>query len=515
MTVMKRAQEILVSRFGMDSFRKGQASVLESVLSRHDTMAVMPTGGGKSLCYQLPALYFDGLVIVVSPLIALMKDQVRGLHELGLRAGAIHSGQSTEDKKRVFRELREKGPYVLYLSPERVQTPGFADWLASQEVVLFAIDEAHCVSQWGHDFRKEYAKLSLLREMKPDTPVLALTATATPRVLADIEKQMRMKTRDRHVYGFYRPNLFYQIEICPDDNYRLAMLLKAIDRTPDGRVLVYSGTRQNCEDLASLLSTRFERVGFYHAGMSADERRNIQEQIDSGILRIVVATNAFGMGIDYPDVRLVAHMQTPANIESLYQEMGRAGRDGRISRCLLMYSKKDRGLHSFFINRSDAAASVISQRWRALEAITQFIESKECRHSGILTYFRDSERIDTCGHCDSCAPQSEWVIPRPEIAIVSPVAKTKLRKAKSAATQTTSIDSPEAEARALVLRDWRKRFAKERDIPAFIVFSDRTLRDLANKNPSSLTALENIYGLGPAKIELFGTEVLRELGNLV
>ncbi len=288
------------------------------------------------------------------------------------------------------------------------------------------------------------------------------------------------------------------------------MLLNAIDATPGGRILIYSGTRQSCEDLAAILAQKYDRVGFYHAGMTADERKATQERMDKGELRIVVATNAFGMGIDYPDVRLVAHMQSPANIESLYQEMGRAGRDGETSRCLLLYAKKDRGLHSFFINQSNAPQTVISQRWRALEAITQYIESAECRHGGILTYFRDHDRIDACGHCDICAPHSPWVVARPEI--LSKRAKTKLRKA--ARSQPAPIDSPDAEARALVLRDWRKRFSKERDIPAFIVFSDRTLRDLANKNPRTLTDLETIYGLGPAKIELFGQEILRELGGL-
>jgi ATP-dependent DNA helicase RecQ len=216
------------------------------------------------------------------------------------------------------------------------------------------------------------------------------------------------------------------------------------------------------------------------------------------------------MGIDYPDVRLVAHMQAPANIESLYQEMGRAGRDGLMSRCLLLYAKKDKGLHSFFINQSNAPEAVISQKWRSLDAIIQYIESSECRHGGILTYFRDHDRIEACGHCDICAPHSEWVVLRPES--LSKRAQTKLRKASK--QQPGSIESPDAEARALVLRDWRKRFSRERDIPAFIVFSDRTLRDLANKNPKSLTELESIYGLGPAKIELFGSEVLRELGNI-
>ncbi|HMN68057.1 MAG TPA: RecQ family ATP-dependent DNA helicase, partial [Bdellovibrionales bacterium] len=191
---------ILSSNFGLREFRKGQVSVLDSVLKREDTLAVMPTGGGKSLCYQLPSLFFNGLVIVVSPLIALMKDQVRQLKALGLRAGCIHSGQSAEDKRDTFRDLRAPGPYLLYLSPERVQTEGFIDWLKNQKVVLFAIDEAHCVSQWGHDFREDYAKLGVLRALKPEVPILALTATATPRVLGDIEKQLGVSKAVRHVH---------------------------------------------------------------------------------------------------------------------------------------------------------------------------------------------------------------------------------------------------------------------------------------------------------------------------
>ncbi|HMN68058.1 MAG TPA: HRDC domain-containing protein, partial [Bdellovibrionales bacterium] len=261
--------------------------------------------------------------------------------------------------------------------------------------------------------------------------------------------------------------------------------------------------------LANLLSGHFERVGFYHAGLSPQERKEIQEKLDCGELRIMVATNAFGMGIDYPDVRLVVHVQTPANIESLYQEMGRAGRDGQMAHCLLLYAKKDRGLHSYFIQQSKAPGAVINQRWRALEAITQFIESAECRHAGILTYFRDEDRIESCGHCDICKPDSPWVVPKPS----QPARAHKKTRRKSAAPAPASIDSPEAEARALILREWRKRFAKERDVPAFIVFSDRTLRDLANKNPASLDELGDIYGLGPSKIELFGRELLRELGR--
>ena len=501
-------QQTLQNRFGLSEFRKGQLAIIESVLTRKDTLAVMPTGGGKSLCYQLPAVHFNGLVIVISPLIALMKDQTRFLKSAGLPAGCLHSGQSTDEKREVFRELNRGGAFILYLSPERAQTPNFAEWLKGRDVVLFAIDEAHCVSQWGHDFREDYGKLSLLREVKPEVPILALTATATPRVLNDIEKQLRVNKPSRHVYGFYRPNLYYQVEVCADDGVKFAMLQEAIRKNPEGRILIYSGTRQGCEDLAQALSESFDHVGYYHAGMGNEERKKVQERLDRGELRIVVATNAFGMGIDYPNVRLVVHVQMPANIESLYQEMGRAGRDGKRSTCLVLYSKKDRGLHSFFITSSKAPSQVINQKWRSLEAITQFVESAECRHAGILTYFRDADRIEACGHCDICMPGDGSKITRPVEALrAAPKPKRRNREAPQ------ELNDSEAESRALVLRDWRKRFAKERDVPAFIIFSDKTLRDLASRNPRSLIELEKVYGLGPAKIQLFGAEVLRELGQ--
>ena len=448
---------------------------------------------------------------MISPLIALMKDQVRLLRAQGLPAGCLHSGQSNDEKREVFRELNKGGSFILYLSPERAQTGNFAEWLKSQNVVLFAIDEAHCVSQWGHDFREDYGKLALLREVKPGVPILALTATATPRVLTDIEKQLRIQKPERHVYGFYRPNLYYQVEICADDGVKLNLLKEAIRKNPEGRILVYSGTRNGCEELASALSESFDRVGYYHAGLGAQERKKTQEKLDREEIRIMVATNAFGMGIDYPDVRLVVHVQMPANIESLYQEMGRAGRDGKPSLCLLLYSKKDRGLHSYFITSAKAEPSIINQRWRSLEAITQFVESAECRHEGILTYFRDTDRIDHCGHCDICAPASVMKIAKPNEQNRAAV-KPRVRK-KPSRELAQQIESPEAEARALILRDWRKRFAKERDVPAFIIFSDKTLRDLASRNPRSLAELEKVYGLGPAKIELFGGDLLRELGQ--
>jgi ATP-dependent DNA helicase RecQ len=500
--------ETLKNKFNLHDFRKGQRGIIESILSGRDTMAVMPTGGGKSLCYQLPAYQLNKLVIVISPLIALMKDQVRSLRALGLRAGCLYSGQSMDEKRQYFGEIRQGGAYLLYLSPERVQKEGFAGWLKAQDVGLFAIDESHCVSQWGPDFRPDYHKLHLLRDLKPSVPTLALTATATPQVLEDIILSLKLRTPDRHVHGFYRKNLFYQVMVCETDDQRVEVIKTAVRRTPEGRVLIYCGTRTRTEELAQELSRSFDHVGFYHAGMSTLERTDAQEKLERGEYRILCATNAFGMGIDYPNVRLVAHFQMPANIESFYQEMGRAGRDGLPSKCLLLYSKRDRGLQSFFITQSKAEPRVIQSKWRALDAMVQFAEGGECRHAGILTYFRDSERIKRCGHCDICSPMSSDLVPN------EPIRKTlttKVKKKKPLDDRSEKFEGPDAELRGEVLREWRKRYADENDIPAFMVFSNRTLIDLSNRNPQTLDQIRNVYGFGDAKTTAIGDRLLAEL----
>jgi len=528
----QRLVDTLRSKFQLLDFRKGQLPILDSLFTIRDTMAVMPTGGGKSLCYQLPCLVHNRLVIVISPLIALMQDQVRQLKASGLPAGCLFSGQSDDEKRDVFAQIRNGGAYLLYLSPERVQKPGFATWIKTQDVALFAVDEAHCVSQWGPDFRQDYGKLNLLRVLKPDVPILALTATATPQVLNDIVRSLDLKDPARHVYGFYRPNLFYQVMICANDEEKIEIIKSAVRRSPEGRVLIYCGTRQATEDLSGELATLFEKVGYYHAGLSSEKRTEVQTQMTRGELRILCATNAFGMGIDYPDVRLVAHFQMPANIESFYQEMGRAGRDGKMSRCLLLYSKRDRSLQSFFIQQSKAEARVISSKWRALDAMTLFAEGGECRHAGILTYFRDTERITRCGHCDICVPLSDWVVPRVEIKASTTSIKGKIRKAKTdsqtdaknsdssrrssrksakGSDRSETLEGPAAELRSEVLREWRRRYAAENDIAAFIVFSNRTLIDLANKNPKSPFELQRVYGFGDHKVETIGHLVLEEL----
>ena len=300
---------LLKEKFGYDSFRRGQLDILMSVLSGRDTLAVMPTGGGKSLCYQIPALYREGIVIVISPLISLMKDQVESLRRLGVSVGSLHSGQEMDDKREIFAELARAKHFVLYVSPERVQKPGFAEWVKRQKISLFAIDEAHCVSSWGPEFRQDYHRLNLLRQIRPEVPILALTATATPMVLRDIATQLKLQDPARHVYGFYRPNLYSQVEICENEDAKIRILREALRRTPEGRIIIYTGTRKQADQLASELSDEFPSIAAYHAGMIAEKRTQVQQAYEEGKTRILAATNAFGMGIDHPDVRLVVHFR--------------------------------------------------------------------------------------------------------------------------------------------------------------------------------------------------------------
>jgi ATP-dependent DNA helicase RecQ len=435
-----------------------------------------------------------------------MNDQVASLTKLGVPAGCLHSGQTPDQKREVFRRLNKGGGFVLYVSPERTQIEGFQAWLQKFKIGLIAVDESHCVSQWGHDFRADYAQLHTLKDARPEVPMLALTASATPFVLNDIAKQLRLRSPARHVHGFYRPNLFYQVETCANDEEKMRLLRQSLRQNSVGRILIYCGTRRATEELAENLEREFPGTSYYHAGMSSKDRTEVQERFASGALRILTATNAFGMGIDHPDVRLVVHYQMPANIDSLYQEMGRAGRDGQPSTCLLLYAKKDKGLQSFFIQNSKAPERILSSRWRSLDNLVAYAEGGECRHAEILTYYQDSQRLKQCGHCDVCDPSSPRAIQKPP-STPTPERQVKRRKSEKSSPDVLLLDAEQTRIFE-ILRLWRKEKAQELDVPAFVVFSDRTLRHLAQLQPKQTSELHQIYGMGPAKIERFGAELL-------
>jgi len=529
----------LKAQFKLENFRAGQSEIITSILQKKDVLAVLPTGGGKSLCFQFPAAHLQELVVVVSPLIALMRDQVLTLERMGIPAGAIHSGQDETEKRGVFDRMRKGGPFILYLSPERVQKEAFQRWVQNKKIALFAIDEAHCVSQWGHDFREDYSKVGILKKLRPDVPTLALTASATPAVLVDIAKQLQLRDPEQKVYGFYRPNLYYQVEYCQDEEIKNKLLRQALNQTPQGRIIIYCGTRNTTEKVAHLVQRESTSVAYYHAGLSPEQRTKTQEAYARGELRILVATNAFGMGIDQADVRLVVHYQMPSTIDSLYQEMGRAGRDGEDSTCLMLYSPKDKGLQSYFIQNSDAPKNIKTARWKNLDALINYAEGGECRHAEILTYYKDTQRISACGHCDTCLPESPRRIdktlaeslssklPRAKPGAsgfakfedsaadsVTGASSAKLRKKNkknsSSANQGPVLDRIQEE-RFQKLKSWRKQKSVEMDTPAFIIFSDRTLKDIAIKAPQSLDQLRSVYGLGEEKLTKFGAELINIL----
>ena len=337
---IKRAKEILKHQFGYDSFRMNQEAAIEAVLEKKDCVVLMPTGGGKSLCYQIPALMSDGLTLVVSPLIALMKDQVDALVNNGVKAAFLNSSQTSREQTEVFQKVRSGELKILYVAPERLLQSGdqFIDFLRSINVSLFAIDEAHCISSWGHDFRPEYIQLGKLKRYFPEIPIIALTATADKLVRKDIFERLNIKHAELFISSFNRPNIYYSVE--PKRN-SYARLLDFLEERRDESGIIYCLSRASTESLAMDLRDEGFSVLPYHAGLSKEERDKNQELFLNDDVKIIVATIAFGMGIDKSNVRFVVHMDLPKNIESYYQETGRAGRDGLESHALLFFSWAD------------------------------------------------------------------------------------------------------------------------------------------------------------------------------
>ncbi len=395
----------LKSVFGYDAFRPLQLEIIESSLNGRDVLAILPTGGGKSLCYQLPALQREGLTLVVSPLIALMKDQVDQLQAVGVAATFLNSSLSGDEARSRLEGL-ERGDYrLLYVAPERLFLPEFMERLKRWKVQALAIDEAHCISEWGHDFRPEYRQLATIREHLPDIPVIALTATATERVQLDIVQQLQLKDPGQFVASFNRPNLTYRV--IPKQRPRGQILdYAASNRDVSG--IVYCQSRRAVEDYAATLREAGHKALPYHAGLPQEERIRNQEAFIRDDVQIICATIAFGMGINKPNVRYVLHADLPKNIESYYQETGRAGRDGLPAECVLLFSGGDIAKYGHFIDQmeDEQAAQVARQQLRRM---ADFAEYADCRRGALLRYFGETFQEENCGSCDNCLDEREEV----------------------------------------------------------------------------------------------------------
>src|SRR5262245_60375490 len=401
------ADELLRARlkeiFGFDDFRPLQRQVVDAVLRRRDVFVLMPTGGGKSLCYQLPALLMDGLVVVISPLIALMKDQVDKLVAAGIAATYINSSLDGDEIQRRYGAVARGAVKLLYVAPERLTAPSFMRLLERAPIAFFAVDEAHCISEWGHDFRPEYRELRRLRELFPGVPVAAFTATATARVQADIVAQLGLESATLFKGSFNRPNLHYAVRPKGATYEQLRAYLWG-RRHQSG--IIYCQARATTEEVARKLRLDGVDAAAYHAGLESDERQRVQEAFQRGEVAVIVATIAFGMGIDKPDVRFVIHYDLPKNLEGYYQESGRAGRDGDPSDCVLLFNYGDIGKHEHFIRQkaTEAEQAIARQQFRR---IADWAQSSTCRRRLLLAYFDEPFDGQDGPCCDICSNPSD------------------------------------------------------------------------------------------------------------
>jgi len=409
-------EQKLQERFGLPSFRPWQREAIGELLDGNGrVLAIAPTGGGKSLCYQFPATELPGTTLVVSPLIALMEDQVRALNERGIAATYLASNLGAAERRERTRKLYDGEYDLVYVAPERLGAPGVVDRLRALKPPLIAIDEAHCISQWGHDFRPDYLRLGDVLEALAPPRVLACTATATPIVRDEILEKLRLGDRTRQILrGFARPNLHLSCEEIDRPSVRKRVIFATIEEAlgaptkPQGAAIVYAGTRKKTDAIAAEIADRGWRCGGYHAGLSNDERARVSHAFAGGELDVVVATNAFGMGIDRPDIRAVMHFQPPGSIEAYYQEVGRAGRDGKPALGLLLTGGGDIGLRRWMIEQGGRDGRTpeperVDQQWQLFKDLLRYVEAGSCRHDFILRYFGDEqETLGGCGHCDVC-----------------------------------------------------------------------------------------------------------------
>lgn len=591
---MLTPETILKSTFGYDTFKPLQREIINNVMARRDTLVIMPTGGGKSLTYQVPALMLDGLTVVVSPLIALMKDQVEQLRALGVPAVFLNSSLSQEEYQENMDSVKRGQSKLLYVAPETLLTPRIYSLLSSLKLDLLAIDEAHCISEWGHDFRPEYRQLVDVRRKFPSAVCMALTATATPRVRTDIKSSLGFNQSNEFLASFNRENLF--IEVTPKKD-PVSQTLRFLQNFKDQSGIIYCFSRKQVDELAATLARYKYSVRPYHAGLEDSERKRNQEAFIRDDAQIIVATIAFGMGINKPNVRFVIHFDLPKSIESYYQEIGRAGRDGLPSHCLLLYSYGDVNKIKYFIEQKEEPER--SASYQHLDAMTRYAEGSICRRKPLLSYFGETYSQESCGTCDNCgvepSSQTDITIPaqkflscvkrsgekfgaahivdillgsenekiqkyshqtlstygigkeltksqwmhisrqlvergllnqEPAYRVLSVTARGlemlksreqvlgQLNEAKRTERSGARIKSASAEEAEYdkslfaLLRNKRKDLADAGNVPPYVIFSDKTLVQMAAYFPQDKDSLMNMSGMGRVKYERYGADFL-------
>ena len=491
--------QTLKQYFGYDSLRTGQEELINGILSGHDVLGIMPTGAGKSLCYQLPALMLKGITLVISPLISLMSDQVKALNQAGVHAAYINSSL-TENQIRMALSYASQGRYkIIYVAPERLNTPRFLDFACNADISMLTVDEAHCISQWGQDFRPSYLEIAGFLTRLPRRPIVsAFTATATERVKNDIVASLGLNNPVTMVTGFDRPNLFFRVVTRKGGSQKDNSIINYVKKHEDESGIIYCATKKNVDKLYTLLNEQGISAGRYHAGLSNDERKQNQEDFTYDRIRVMVATNAFGMGIDKSNVRYVLHYNMPQSLEYYYQEAGRAGRDGEEAECVLFFSKQDIMINKFLLQNKASAGDVASDMQktandqRKLQQMINYCETDKCLREFILSYFGDTTPC-ICNKCSNCV-----VVEDEEEETYVETGKKRKKAAQLAGLNELGVALFEK------LRSVRTELAAEKSVPPYIICSDKTLKDMCAKLPRDKEQLADVYGMGEQKIQNYG-----------
>lgn len=502
--------QTLKQYFGYDSLRTGQEELINGILAGHDVLGIMPTGAGKSLCYQLPALMLKGITLVISPLISLMSDQVKALNQAGVHAAYINSSL-TENQIRMAISYASQGRYkIIYVAPERLNTPRFLDFACNADISMLTVDEAHCISQWGQDFRPSYLEIAGFLTRLPRRPIVsAFTATATERVKNDIVASLGLNNPVTMVTGFDRPNLFFRVVTRKGGSQKDNSIINYVKKHEDESGIIYCATKKNVDKLYTLLNEQGISAGRYHAGLSNEERKQNQEDFTYDRIRVMVATNAFGMGIDKSNVRYVLHYNMPQSLEYYYQEAGRAGRDGEEAECVLFFSKQDIMINKFLLQNKASAGDVASDMQktandqRKLQQMINYCETDKCLREFILSYFGDTTPC-ICNKCSNCV-----VVEDEEEETYVETGKKRKKAAQLAGLNELGAALFEK------LRSVRTELAAEKSVPPYIICSDKTLKDICAKLPRDKEQLADVYGMGEQKIQNYGEAFVTAVNSFV